>query len=807
MLKNYFKTAWRNLWKNKGFSAINITGLAIGLATCLLIMLYVMHELSYDKYNKKSARIYRLNNELKFGGNYFDVAQTPPLLGPTMVQQFPQVEQYTRFRWHSPLLVKKGNEILRETNITYADSTLLDVFTLPMISGNPKTVLTEPFSLVITESIAKKYFNRTDVAGQQLVVNDNINYKISGVIKDIPAESHFHYDFFVAMSEYANSREENEWLSQNYNTYVVLKEDADVNKLAAPVNQLLENRIGPILKNFINTDIEQFKKDGGFTRITYTPLTDIHLRSNRLGDIGANGNITYVYIFSAIALFILLIACVNFMNLSTARSSNRAKEVGIRKVLGSVRTNLITQFLAESLLMSFLSLVLALVIAWGMLPYFNQLAGITIQPGSLFQPGMMAALVALVIVVGLLAGSYPAFFLSSFQPIQVLKGRLAKGFKGSWLRNGLVVFQFAVSIVLITGTLVIYSQLKYLRSRDIGYTREQVLIIKNTGVLNNQLSSFKNELSKLNDIKNVTLSGYLPNTGDRNSNGFFPTPAMNQKEALIMQNWIVDENYIPTLDIQLLQGRNFSQQMPTDSMAIIVNEAAARYLPKEDLLNRKLYQVDDPGKPPNVYTIIGVIKNFNFNSIRDQISPLAFTLGRSPGSISMRINSANIPALLEQVKQKWQAMAPGQPFAWSFMDEEFNNQFKADQQTGQLFIAFAILAIFIACLGLFGLVTYAAEQRIKEIGVRKILGASVSNIVTMLSKDLLKLVLLANIIAWPVAWWIMNSWLQDFAYRIQIGWWVFAVAGIIAVLIALVTVSFKAIKAALANPVRSLRSE
>jgi len=807
MIKNYFKTAFRSLVRNKFHTSLNIIGLAAGLATCLLILLYVLDELNYDRYNTKADRIYRVNNEVKFGGNYFDLATTPPLMGPIMVKEFPQVEQYTRIRWYGSFLVKKGNENLKEGRVAYGDSTLFDVFTLPLIAGNPKIALKEPHSLVITETIAKKYFNRTDVVGKNMIINDTGNYKITGVIKDIPAQSHFNFDFFVAMSETDDSRSDN-WLSENYNTYILLKKNADATKLEPELNKMMEHYVGPELKAVANLSLDEFKKSGGYVRASLTPLTHIHLHSNKIGELNGNGNVQFVYIFSVIALFILLIACINFMNLSTARSSNRAKEVGVRKVLGSLRKNLVQQFLTESVLISFIALIFAIGIASLLLPYFNQLAGKSIFVSTLFQPQMLTSLVLLMLIVGLLAGSYPAFVLSAFQPVDVLKGKLAGGFKRSWLRNSLVVFQFVISIILIIGTVVIYNQLNYIRNKDIGFNRKQVLVIKNTDALKDQATTFKNELLQISGVQNATMTGYLPVEGDRGNGAFFTSPALDQKSAISMQAWIVDENYIPTLDIKFFQGRNFSPQFSTDSNAVIINEAAAKFLGAKDILNRKLYIVEDiKTKKLGEYHIIGVIKNFNFSSLRDVIIPLGLFFHKQTGSIAVRVNTSDISSVVSQIKNKWKTMAQNQPFDYSFMDEQFNNLYTTEQKTGQIFITFAVLAIVIACLGLFGLVTYAAEQRTKEIGIRKVLGANVANIVTMISKDFLKLVLIASIIAFPVAWWGMNKWLQDFAYRVNIGWWIFFAAGLLAIIIALITISFQAIKAAIANPVKSLRTE
>jgi putative ABC transport system permease protein len=807
MFKNYFKTALRNLVKNKFYSSINIIGLAAGLATCLLIFLYVLDEWSFDKYNVNASRIYRVNNEVKFGDNHFDLAVCPALQGITMVREFPQVEQYTRLRWYGGFLVKKGNENIPEGRVGYADSTLFDVFSLAVLAGNPKTALKEPHSLVITEKISKKYFGTADAVGQTMLINDTGNYKVTAVIRNIPAQSHFNFDIFVPLSEDKSARDDN-WLSENWNTYVLLKKDADARQLESQLTPFMEKHSAPLLQSVINQDMSQFKKSGGYIRASLTPLTDIHLHSNKIAEIDGNGNAQFVYIFLAIALLILLIACVNFMNLSTARSSNRAKEVGVRKVLGSLKKNLITQFLTESLIISIIALIAALLFAWLLLPYFNQLAGKDIHSDTLFQPTMVFSLIVLIIIVGILAGSYPAFFLSAFRPIDVLKGKLAGGFKRSWLRNALVVFQFFISITLIVGTIVIYKQLSFIYNKDIGFNRNQVIVINNTGSLGDQAITFRSELLQVTGIQNATMSGYLPVNYYRSNDAFFISPALDQKSAISMQNWYVDENYIPALGMKITEGRNFSKDYLTDSSGIIINEAAAKFLATKDLLNKKLYNFKDINtKSLNEWHIIGVMKNFNFSSLRDVITPLALKLGKDNSNISVRINSNDASGVLAKIKTRWQAIAPNKPFDYTFMDEDFNKLYTTEQRTGKLFITFAVLAIIIASLGLFGLITYAAEQRIKEIGIRKVLGASVGNIAGMLSKDFLKLVLISSAVAFPFSWWVMHRWLQDFAYRVSLSWWMFVMAGVVALIIALITISYQAVKAGMANPVKSLRTE
>jgi putative ABC transport system permease protein len=807
MFKNYLKIAFRNLWKNKGFSAINIFGLASGLAICLLILFYVNNELGYDQYNTKADRIYRIDGDLQFGGNHFVLAQVPDPMGAALKQDFPQVEQYVRFRGHGGIMVKKGNQNIEEDKVIYTDSTLFSVFTLPMIQGDPATALTQPNSVVITESTAQKYFNSTDVVGKTLTIGDTGNYKITGVIKDVPKQSHFHYDFFISMYGQLSPYEINQWTSNNFNTYIVLKKGADPEALSSQLNGFVMKYVAPVFQS-MNITPEQFAKQGNYLHYTLTPLEKIHLYSNKSGELEANGNIQYVYIFSLIAFFILLIACVNFMNLSTARSANRAKEVGVRKVLGSMRKNLVTQFLSESILISFISMIVALVIAALLLPYFNQLSGKDMTLDLFLKPWLLPAAVLLMIVVGLIAGSYPAFYLSSFKPVQVLKGKLAKGFKSSWLRSGLVVFQFCISIILVIGTLVIYQQLNYIRNKDIGFDRSHVLIIKNTDVLGKQAKVFVDEVKKLNGVENATVTGYLPTAGWRSDSPLFPDVNADIKSAVSTQIWKVDENYIPTLGMKMAKGRNFSADFPTDSSAIIINEAAAKLFGFTDPLNKPLYYMNDfPKKDLTKYHIIGVVKNFNFNTLRDEVTPLCFLYQPQNGNVAFRIHSANIPNLVSMIGDKFKSLAPEQPFSYSFMDDDFNKIYSNEQRMGGISITFSVLAILIACLGLLGLITFAAEQRAKEIGVRKVLGANAGDIVSMLSKDFLKLVLVASLIAIPIAWLAMNKWLQGFAYRINISWWILAIAALLAVLIALATIFYQAIKAAVANPVDSLRSE
>ncbi|MEZ0540763.1 ABC transporter permease [Fibrella arboris] len=812
MITNYLKIAWRSLNNQRGFTFINVFGLALGLACCLLISLYVLDELSYDRFNAKADRIYRVNSDLKFGGNDIHFAVAPDPMGPTLKANYPQVEAYVRLHHRGNGLVKRagGATNLRESDIIFADSTLFDVFTLPLVAGaDPQKALASPNSVVISEAAAKRHFGAGNAIGQTLIFNNTDAYKVTAVMRDMPANSHFRTDFFLTISndEYPLGQ----WLSFNHHTYIVLKPGTEATAFARHFDQVIETYVGPQVRQFLGGGMDQFRKSGNTLRFWLTPLTDIHLRSKQVIELAPNGDIQYVYIFSAVALFILLIACINFMNLATARSSKRAKEVGVRKVLGSERGQLIGQFMAESILTASLSLLLAIALVSLAMPLFNDITAKQLTIGRLLTPGMLVGIALLPLGVGVLAGSYPALFLSSFRPISVLKSGVTNrggSLKGVSLRSGLVVFQFMMSMLLIVGTLVVYRQIHFIQTKKVGFDRERVVTINDVRVLGQQAEVFKNDVLRLPGVTAGTLSSYLPTPSDRSDSGFFPEGQADRSKGINMQHWDVDHDYIPTLGMTIVQGRNFSRSFTTDSTGIILNEAAVKVLGVKDPLGMRIYRFDAAeGKTRKTYTVIGVVKNFHFESLRANIGALSLVLSPQSGSVSFRISQTNVPALLRQIEAKWKQFAPGQPFNYSFLQDSFDQMYRAEQRVGTVVLLFSVLAILIACLGLFGLAAFMAEQRTKEIGVRKVLGASVTSIVGLLSTDFLKLVVVAIVIASPLAWYAMTSWLSDFAYRIDIDWWVFALAGMLAIGIALFTVSFQSIKAALMNPVTSLRSE
>lgn len=807
MYKNYFTIAWRTFLKSKGYSAINIIGLAVGLSACLLIGLYVKHELSYDRFHEKANRVYRVNMELKFGDNHLDLAVANALFGETAEIEIPQVEQTTRLQWYGSFLVKKGNENIRERNVAWADSTLFEVFTMPMLSGNPSTALKEPNSIVITESVARKYFDRADVLGETLTINNSESRKITGIIKDLPSNMHFQFTSFVPLVERDDAVDPSWAGSQNWNTYLLLKPGSNEAEVTALLNKMVDNHLGPELKSIIGKTLSEFNSEGNFFKVSLTALPDIYLHSNRIGELFGAGNIQYVYIFSAIAACILIIAIINFMNLATARSANRAREVGMRKVMGSMKGALVGQFITESVLTCMVAMLLAVGMAIAIIPLFNELIGKPIEASVLFTPQVGIAVLVLTLVVGVISGSYPAFYLSAFQPVSVLKGSKSSG-KRSVFRNVLVVFQFAASVLLIAGTLIVFRQLQFIQQKDVGYNRAQLLTLYNIDKLGNRTESLKTELLQLGGVDKVTVTGYLPVNFYRSNESFFTSPSLEVKDMISAQKWTVDDDYLETMGMQLLEGRNFSKNIATDTASLIVNESAARFLGNQEILEKKLYRlVNEQTKELKEFRVIGIVKDFNFSSLREPVKPLVFTSGLNDGGMTVRLQAGDLVQTVNAIESKWKSVASDLPFEYSFLDADFDQLYKGEQQSGNLITYFATLSIIISCLGLFGLATFMAEQRTKEIGIRKVMGASVPGITTLLSKDFLKLVMIAVVIAIPAAWYFTSQWLQTFAYHTELEWWIFALASVMALIIALLTVSVQAVKAAVQNPVNSLRTE
>lgn len=805
MIKNYFKIAFRNLIRNKAFSAINIFGLAIGIATCLLIMLFVQNELSYDRFNKKADRIVRVTFFGEVRGEKMKEASVMPPVAHTLMADYPEVEEATRLSIAGSPMVNYGDKTFKEESVAFVDSNFFNVFTLPLLQGDKRTALLEPNTLVITRAVAQKYFGNENPVGKVLYFKSwNTNYKVTGVIDKVPSNAHFHFDFFASMAGVPDAKSSS-WMTSNYYTYLVLRKGYDYKQLQAKLPKVVEKYMGPQIQKAMGISLEQFLQKGNNIGFNLQPITDIHLHSDLSFDLAPYGDIRYVYIFSAIAIFMLLIACINFMNLSTASASKRAREVGIRKVMGSLKFQLVRQFLVESLLLTAFALLLSLLFVKLALPLFNNITGKTLDLNFTQNTWLLPSLLLLGLITGILAGSYPAFFLSSFNPVTVLKGKLMAGKKSSWLRSGLVVFQFFISITLIVGTAVVYKQLSYIQSKKLGYEKDQVLILPETYLLGQKEGVLRQQLLQDPRVLNITSSGYLP-VGPSNGNNFF-IYAQEEASQIKSLRYDVEDNYIPTLGMQIAYGRNFSRDFATDSAGIILNETAARVFGWEKNAVGKTLKHRENNGSENTYHVIGIVKDFHFKSLHERISPLVMTLTKNSGTLIIKTKTADIAGLLATIKKNWDILNPEAPFSYSFLDDRYNKTYQAEHNTGLILGIFAGLTIFVACLGVFGLATFTAERRTKEIGIRKILGASVTAIVSLLSKDFLKLVGIAFIIAVPIAWFVMNKWLEDFAYRINIPWQAFALAALFAITITIITVSFQAIKAAIANPVKSLRTE
>ena len=794
MLRNYFKIAWRNLVKNKGFTAINIIGLSLGIGCFIMISMFVIDELSYDHYHEKANRIYRINSDIIFGGTEMSMAVSSDPMGETLKRDFPEVEESVRFYASGgSKLIKKGNEYINESAVAHADSTLFKVFTLPAILGNTETALNSPNTVVITKRAANRYFGSPELAiGKLLETDDNDStlYKVTSVIENMPRNSQFNFDFFFSMAnvdyDFGN------YLSHNFHTYVLLKEGTDYKTFNKKFKIVIDKYLLPQAAQFMQIEsMADFEASGNKLEYSLMPLTDVHLHSSRGAELSANGNIQYVYIFSAAALFILLLACINFMNLTTARSSGRAKEVGIRKVLGSEKKALIGQFLTESTLIAILALFVGLLFVWGALDWFNGISGKEMFITSLLSPKFLIFILVLPFIVGGLAGVYPAFFLSSFKPIKVLKGKLSSGHKKNTLRNFLVVFQFGTSIILIVGTIVIYKQINHIQNSNLGFNKDQVLVVSNSGLTREARQFLKNDIEQLTAVKSASFAGFLPVSSSSRSDTTFSTETvMTESNGFNMQYWSVDYDYLETIGMEMKLGRNFSRDFGSDSTGIILNETAVKLTGFDNPIGKKIYTTEGDNTL-KVSTIVGVVKNFNYESLRENVGALSFRLGNNSWETAYRFKTADVSSLLATIENKYKAAAPGLPFKYEFLDEAFDNMYRQERRVGTVALVFSLLAIIIACLGLFGLATYIAEQRTKEIGIRKVLGASVTNIVRMLSTDFVKLVLLAFIIATPIAWWFMNQWLQDFAFRINLSWLIFVVTGAVALVIALITLSFQ----------------
>jgi len=800
MFENYFKIAVRNLWRHKAFSFINILGLAVGMAACFLIFLYVRFETSYDDFNTKADRIYRMVSDVKTPTEIIPIGTTIAPLAIYLKKDFPEVEEAVRIG-SDGFLVKSGDTKFQEKRTLLADSTLFRVFDFPLMEGNKKTALVEPMSIILSQTTAKKYFGNEDPLGRRVqLTGAAINATITGVMKDIPENSQLQADMIVSMSSnkliYGYATADSEWTNHNYLTYLLMRPNTNIQSFAGKLPAFMEKYNG-----------EQMRQMQSSETFFLEPLRDVYLRSTHTNFTPAavftTGNIHNVYIFSVIGIFILLIACINFINLATARSVERAKEVGIRKVVGAARFQLTKQFITESIIISFIAFILAVLLSACTLPFFNQMAGKTISTGILNNPLQVAELFLLSVLTGVVAGFYPSLVLSSFRPVAVLKGRFSTSARGLLLRKCLVIFQFAISITLMAVTIIVYAQLNYMRNKDLGFSKAQELVI-NTNFDKNK-DAFKQSLSSVPGVLSTVYSSNVPGS-DYFSSYSEMENAKGEIQKTSLNVYLIDYDYINQYKLKLVAGRNFSKDFGTDvGQAMILNETAAKslgYTSPQQAIGKNFRQDGRQGK------IIGVVKDFNYKSLQQKIEPLAMRM--EPGAfnlISVKVAADHLTSTIEAIERKWNTIIPNRPFEYNFLDQSFNQQYKAENNFGYLFFNFAVLAIFISYLGLLGLSSYSTIQRMREIGVRKVLGASVSSIVNLLSFNFLKLVVIAFVIATPLAWFAMDKWLHDFAYRTTVSWWMFALAAMASLLIAFATISFQSIKAAIANPVKSLRAE
>jgi len=804
MFFSYVKIAFRNIIKHKGISLLNILGLAIGIACSILIWVFVIHELSYDKYYEKSDRIYRIAVRASIGDTKIHQTYSSAITFLRLLEEFPEIETGVKFLGLGRVPVSVGEQTFFEERFFAVDSTFYDVFSIPLISGNKSDVLTEPYTLVLTESLAKKYFRTTDVVGEIIRVDFSqygepiAEFMITGVSEDMPVNSHFHYDLLVSSTSFPELINNTGWTSNNFISYIVLKEGTS--------KATLDEKLPEFTRKYMGGDeFDAWVALGNYWEYFLQPVTEIHLNSDLNGEFEANGNETYVYILSVISIFILLIACINFMNLSTAKVSLRAKEVGIRKVAGSARSKLIRQFLSESVVMSFVALILAVIIVISLLPAYQNLLGKPIELHFFDNPVIIPLLLLLGLIVGIISGSYPAFFLSSFKPVIVLKGNVDENKRGSWLRNILVIFQFTISIFLIIGTFSVYKQIRLFQNKNLGFEKEQVLVIQNSGSVNENYDAFKEALLSHHTISDVSGSNTLPGKGFSNL-GF---GAEGVEASFTLNTCVCDYDFLKTLKIDLAQGRFFSRDFPSDSCAAVLNESAAKLLGWDNPLGKK---INNWSENRGIFDVIGVIKDYHYESLHQEIRPMAlFLIGgyfqRTPQYISARLTTENMSETIDFVEQTWNSFAENMPFEYSFLDEDYDNLYINEMQTRKLFTIFSFLAIFIACLGLFGLASFIADRKTKEIGIRKVFGASVPGIVILLNRNFTIWVLIASGLACPVAWYAMKKWLENFAYRTSISWWIYVLASILALIVAWLVVTYQTYKAARRNPAESLKYE
>lgn len=803
MLRNYLIIALRNMKKQKFFAAINVAGLATGISVCMLIWLYVADELSYDKFHRDYQNIYRLALRGRLAGQEFNTANTSVPVGPAMLTDIPGVEEMVRVfpvGGTSGVAFRHEEHIYSETKVFGADSNFFSFFSFEWLNGDPKTALKEPNSVVITEDLARKYFGNENPLGKIITIgNDKWPCKVTGVTRGAPSNSHIQFNAVLSYLTIEKTLWHG-WTSNSIFTYIRKNPRTSEESINAGLTELVRKHVGKELEEGLGISFDEFLRQGGIYSYVIYPITDSHLRSEYQGDMEPASDIMYVYIFSAIGLFMLLIACINFMNLSTARSAGRAKEVGLRKTFGSVRSQMVVQFIAESVVYSFIATLLAFLISYLVLPFFNELSGKQLTPANLLTPSFLGLTFLLIVVVGILAGSYPAFYLTSFEAVDVLKGRLRAGARSKSVRSVLVVFQFAISAFLIVATIVVYRQLSYMQNKDLGLDRHQVIQISNSRRLGNNQKAYREEVEK---ISGVELTSFTSNVfpGINNTTVF---RVRGKNTDYLAGKYYADYNHVELLRLQLKEGRFFSRDYATDSSAVVLNEAAVKEFALDNPLES--YIIDFNSEPFDTLRVIGVIRDFNFESLKNNVRPLVIRLADVSRNLMVRY-TGNPQEIIAQLENTWRKLGEGEPFSYTFLDDDFDALFRAELRLRNIFIVLALLTLFIACLGLFALAAFTTEQRTREIGIRKVMGAPVSHIVFLLTREFTLLVALSLIPAMFLGWYFSLQWLQEFAYRTSIGAEVYIFSACIALIVAWLTVSTQAYKAARTNPAISLRYE
>ncbi len=808
MLKSFFVNAVRNIRKRSGYILLNIGGLAIGLTSFIFITLYVINELSYDRFHTNYENIYRIKIVGRMAGGELDQAITAAPMAQALLKDYPEVLQAARVRGMGDWLIRFGDKKFNEEGVLFADSTFFNVFSFKLLKGDPATALVRPRSMILTEEYAQKYFGDKDPMGQRMnVESDTVLYTVTGVIQNVPDNSHIQFDMLASMSTYPDQANAQFWISHNFYTYIVTGDGTDKNILQEKFQEMIIKYVGPQLQEIIGQTIDDFRKAGNDFSYVLEPIKDIHLKGATQYNLEPPGSLTTVYIFAVIAILILLVAIINYVNLATAKSAGRAKEVGVRKVSGANKPGLIIQFLGESLIIVAIAALIALCLVYIITPGFNQLIGKELSFGLIGNIVGILSLIALVIIIGISSGIYPAFVLASYNPVEVLKGTMSPGSMSKRFRGVLVVFQFTVSIVIIIGSIVVYNQLNFMTKKDIGFSKDNLIVIRRVDAFWNQLESFRTQLLEIPGIEKAGFSRAVPGT-EFNNNAFFNDDDPEKNTYLINQT-SVSFDFPEALGVRLAEGRFFSREYGSDSTSVLINEAAVKSLGLKDPVGKYLLQPAGP-QQWNRLKIIGVMKDFNIESMHKAITPVCFTVERGGGGDQfavVRISGNDIPGTIRAIENKWRNFTPDMPFQYEFFTDRWNNLYSSEMKTGKIFLIFSFLAIFIACLGLIGLVTYITNKRTKEIGIRKSYGASTQTVLRLLSREVMVLIIISSILAYPVAYFGSNFWLEGFASRISVNPVIFILATLMTLLIGWISTSYQTIKAANYNPANALRIE